>query len=180
VFDLPEYGEYLQMTKKRVDINNLNDKKKQNDHLYSDILGQEKSFRSPLAKKSKFSGGNKQHNKSVANLSSTVTEKKFGQQRSVLDTHDFEPAQYKVYESALSPKKSAAPLNLNVKQSTALKFRDLSSDIMGIGELGAASKYAQSNPQDTKIVDLAVKGLSDNVQADDLKKISGAKHVISS
>jgi len=39
VFDLPLYGEYVQMSKKRIDVNNLNDKKKQNDHLYSDILG---------------------------------------------------------------------------------------------------------------------------------------------
>lgn len=84
------------MTKKKVDINNLNDKKKQNDHLYSDILGQEKGFRSPIANKSKFAASNKQHNKSVANLNSTATEKKFGQQRSALDTHDYEPAQYKL------------------------------------------------------------------------------------
>lgn len=54
---------------------------------------------------------------------------------------------------------------------------------MGIGGGDICSKYAaahQSNPQDTVVVDLAVRGLSDNIQADDLKKISGAKHVISS
>ena len=40
------------MNKKTLDINNLNDKKRKNDHLYSDIFGNASSIRSPNAKKS--------------------------------------------------------------------------------------------------------------------------------
>lgn len=40
------------MKKKRIDINNLNDKKRQNDHLYSDIFGTEGRVRSPTGLKS--------------------------------------------------------------------------------------------------------------------------------
>lgn len=39
VFDLPEYNEHVPMKKKRLDVNNVNDKKRQQDHMYSDILG---------------------------------------------------------------------------------------------------------------------------------------------
>lgn len=39
------------MKKKTLDINNLNDKKRQGDHLYSDIFGNASSMRSPGGKK---------------------------------------------------------------------------------------------------------------------------------
>jgi hypothetical protein len=39
-------------------------------------------------------------------------------------------------------------------------------------------KYA-ANGADTIVVDLAIKGLSENTEAADLKRISGVKHVIS-
>jgi len=39
------------MKKKRLDINNINDKKRKNDHLYSDIFGNEGSVRSPTGTK---------------------------------------------------------------------------------------------------------------------------------
>lgn len=55
-------------------------------------------------------------------------------------------------------------------------MRDLSSDVLGTGN--TIQHYHNAEKQ-TVVVDLDVKGLPENVKADDLKKISGAKHVIS-
>jgi hypothetical protein len=39
VFELPDYDHHVPMKKKRLDINNVNDQKRKNDHLYSDLSG---------------------------------------------------------------------------------------------------------------------------------------------
>lgn len=62
------------------------------------------------------------------------------------------------------------------QHSRATKIRDLSSDILGTGN--AISAYSMADKQ-TVIVDLDVKGLGENTRPEDLKKISGVKHVIS-
>lgn len=56
-------------------------------------------------------------------------------------------------------------------------MRDLSSDIMGTGS--AIQVYSKAADLKPLVVDLDVKGLSANTKAEDLKHISGAKHVIS-
>lgn len=60
--------------------------------------------------------------------------------------------------------------------ATATKMRDLSSDILGTGD--SIAKYQQANAKST-VVDLDLKGLGENTQAEDLKKIAAVKHVIS-
>jgi hypothetical protein len=55
-------------------------------------------------------------------------------------------------------------------------MRDLSSDIHGTGD--TLNKYQQANAQST-VVDLDLKGLGENTQVEDLKKIASVKHVIS-
>ena len=40
MFDLPDYAEHVPMKKKVLDVNNLKDKQRQSDHLYSDLFGQ--------------------------------------------------------------------------------------------------------------------------------------------
>ena len=39
VFDQTDYSEYQPLNKPKLDVNNLADKHRQKDHLYSDILG---------------------------------------------------------------------------------------------------------------------------------------------
>jgi hypothetical protein len=39
VFELTDYSQYQPMKKKQLDINNMRDKQRKNDHMYSDILG---------------------------------------------------------------------------------------------------------------------------------------------
>jgi hypothetical protein len=39
VFDLPEYSEHMPLKKKTIDINNVADKKRKKDHMFSDIIG---------------------------------------------------------------------------------------------------------------------------------------------
>lgn len=56
-------------------------------------------------------------------------------------------------------------------------MRDLSSDFMGGGD--SMNKYSYANVQ-TTIVDLDVRGLPESTQPEDLKKIAGVKHVITS
>jgi hypothetical protein len=62
------------------------------------------------------------------------------------------------------------------KHSRATKIRDLSSDILGTGN--AIQAYSKADNQ-TVVVDLDVNGLGTSTKPEDLKKISGAKHVIS-
>ncbi len=61
----------MRVEKQRVDINNLNDDKKKSDHLYSDIMGQERAFRAPATKQKKDTDSTQskkmQHSYSVAN-----------------------------------------------------------------------------------------------------------------
>lgn len=59
----------------------------------------------------------------------------------------------------------------------ATKMRDLSSDIHGIGE--SMQKHYDADVSKTQVIDLDVKGLPGHAQADDLKRIAGVKHVIS-
>lgn len=56
----------------------------------------------------------------------------------------------------------------------AVKVKDLSSDILGTGN--SLSKFNQVKP--ATIVDLDVGGLPEHIHSDDLKKLSGVKHVI--
>jgi len=53
--------------------------------------------------------------------------------------------------------------------------RDLSSDILGTGN--TLQKFNEAT--ETQVVDLDVKGLPSHAQSEDIKKISGVKHVIS-
>jgi hypothetical protein len=39
VFEMTDYAEYAPMKKATIDFNNMNDKKRKNDHMFSDILG---------------------------------------------------------------------------------------------------------------------------------------------
>jgi hypothetical protein len=57
----------------------------------------------------------------------SVVDQKFGQYKSALDTHEYLPNQE---IEPLSPEKSTAVLQ-NVKSTTALLYRDLSSNIHG-------------------------------------------------
>ena len=53
-------------------------------------------------------------------------------------------------------------------------MKDLSSDILGTGN--SLSKFNEIKK--TTIVDLDIGGLPEHVQPDDLKKLSGVKHII--
>lgn len=55
-------------------------------------------------------------------------------------------------------------------------MRDLSSNILGTGN---TIQHYQNVDKPTVVVDFDVKGLPENIKSDDLKKISGAKHIIS-
>jgi hypothetical protein len=55
-------------------------------------------------------------------------------------------------------------------------MRDLSSDILGIGE--SMQKHFDADPTKNTIIDLDLKGLPPTVQESDLKKLAGVKHVI--
>lgn len=59
-------------------------------------------------------------------------------------------------------------------KSQAIKVREMASNILG-GD--SSNKFSQN--QETTVVDLDLKGLPESTQVEDLKKISGAKHVIS-
>jgi len=62
------------------------------------------------------------------------------------------------------------------KPARATKIRDLSSDVLGTGN--TIQHYAKAdNP--TYVADLDIKGLTEATHPEDLKKISGAKHIIS-
>lgn len=84
--------------------------------------------------------------------------KKFEQMRSALDTHEYEAQPYKaVQDEPMSPEKT---LTLSCKKSTAVKVRDLSSNVFGTGD--SLTKYAQPGSE-TILVDLDIKGLSENI-----------------
>lgn len=59
-------------------------------------------------------------------------------------------------------------------KSQAIKVKELSSNILGGAD--TSTKYVN---EATTVVDLDLKGLPSTTQAEDLKKISGVKHVIS-
>ena len=95
VFDMPEYSEHVPMKKKKLDVNNVNDSKRQKDHNYSDIFG-------PAKQRPQSSHPSKQYKNNVApsNWQSPDQKQQFGthnasskkkeQQKSALDTHAFE------------------------------------------------------------------------------------------
>jgi len=58
----------------------------------------------------------------------------------------------------------------------ATKIKDLSSDVLGTGN---TIQHYNAADRQTMVVDLDVRGLPPTAQSEDLKKISGAKHVIS-
>ena len=57
----------------------------------------------------------------------------------------------------------------------AIKIKDLSSDILCTGN--TLQNFNQA--QHSQVVDLDINDLPPNIHEDDLKKLSGAKHVIS-
>jgi hypothetical protein len=73
----------------------------------------------------------------------SVVDKKFGQQKSDLDTHDYDPSQFSQPAQTLTPEKTIRP-NLNVRDSMALNLRDQSSNLLG-GE-NTLHKYANIDP----------------------------------
>lgn len=56
-------------------------------------------------------------------------------------------------------------------------MRDLSSDILGTGD--ALVKHHDADHTKTTVVDLDLKGLPGNANADEIKKLAAVKHVIS-
>lgn len=94
--------------------------------------------------------------------------------KSALDTHQYQPGDYK--KTGLeTPEKPQ--LNLNCKPAKATKFRDLSSDIFAVGQ--NLQKHFEADNDKNVIVDLALKGLPQTANEDQLKKIAQVKHVIS-
>lgn len=94
--------------------------------------------------------------------------------KSALDTHNYQPSDFNNVD--VTPEKAA--LTVNCKPSMATKIRDLSSDILGTGD--SMQKHFDADHTKNQVVDLDIKGLPGSTQAEDLKRISGVKHVISS
>lgn len=78
-------------------------------------------------------------------------------------------------QEALSPEKTV-PASIHCKRSRAIKAMELSSNLMGNGD--TMQKYTDAENK-INLIDLDLKGLKSSTQAEDLKKISGVKHVIS-
>ena len=97
VFDLPEYHEHAPMKKNTLDVNNMNDKQRKHDHMYSDILGTGPSVgaRSTANLNQAQAAANRPvRPKTTRPKTKTpfiAKSKKFEQMRSTLDTHDFDP-----------------------------------------------------------------------------------------
>lgn len=97
VFDLPDYAEHVPMKKKVLDINNVKDKQRQNDHLYSDLFGQSgTSHKAPVtpAKAQSTTAKNTGTGKkpTVGREAPGFNRKvaKFGNLKSALDNHDYD------------------------------------------------------------------------------------------
>lgn len=90
--------------------------------------------------------------------------------KSSLDTHTYDSEQFRQCKTEVDQD----PITIQGKTSRATKVKDLSSDILGTGN--TLSKYNEI--KQTTVVDLDVAGLPEHAQPDDLKKISGVKHVI--
>ena len=69
------------------------------------------AFRTPVKSKN----NENQDLKKYLSKSFSVAQQKFGQQKSSLDTHTYEPIEQNL---AVTPEKSAAPFLLNAKKST--------------------------------------------------------------
>jgi len=89
-----------------------------------------------------------------------------GNLKSSLDTHNYDPDQFK--QEPPTPEK--VEYTMISKKSTAIKVKDLSSDVLGCGD--PAAKYANMGNQQSIVVDLDLRGLSDNIREEDIKKIA--------
>jgi hypothetical protein len=92
--------------------------------------------------------------------------------KSSLDTHNYDASPVRQTEQP----ENSYNVTIPGTNSMATKLKDLSSDVLGTGN---TIKHYQNANKETILVDLDLKGLPAATQADDLKKISGAKHIIS-
>ncbi|CDW87720.1 UNKNOWN [Stylonychia lemnae] len=181
VFDLTDYSEYQPMNKPKLDINNLADNQRKQNHLYSDILGSEGQntmSQRNVGLKNNDNGPNntwsQSDGKSQKKDQNTYNTKdqKHSQLKSSLDTHNYDASPVRQTEQ----QDNSISVTIPGKHSMATKLKDLSSDVLGTGN---TINHYNAADRETVLVDLDVKGLPAHTQADDLKKISGAKHVIS-
>lgn len=168
------------MKKKQMDVNNLTAKKRQKDHLYSDILGAEARQRSPVKKASTefgTTGGDwkttdvkSQVKKDYTNYGSKT--QKHQQLKSSLDTHDYPPSATLHQEAAMSPEKSSPNVALKGRKTKAVKVKEMSSNFMG-------DEPTFSDPKPSLVVDFDLTNLPENANPEFIKKTAGVKHVVS-
>lgn len=144
--------------------------------MYSDILGQSgvdyKGVKSPRNEDETP----KEKPKPVAGRDAPNfdrKEAKVSNLKSSLDTYNYDPAQY---QQEPEPVEKVEFNNIS-KKTTAIKVKELCSDVLGTGS--AAAKYANMDNKETVVVDLDLKNLKETTDKEEIKKISGVKHVIS-
>lgn len=101
--------------------------------------------------------------------------------KSSLDTHQFEADPTQRIQASevitdLTESQGQSKITLTGKTSRAIKTRDLSSDILGVGN--SLLKF-QSQETNGAIVDLDLKQIPANIKEEDVKNIASVKHVIS-
>lgn len=107
---------------------------------------------------------------------------KLNEQKSILDTHNFEADTAKNTEcttSQASHLEFSKQAGLCKTPSKATKIKDLSSSLLG--QECAYAKYStgkELGPQSGLVYDLVINGLGSNTQDEDLKRIAGVKHIV--
>ena len=204
VFGTEDYSHHAPTTKKSgVDVNNQFERQKRNDHNFSDVLPQSDNVINGFTSDDTTPSSNgfhgaeallhatrswadadikKQLKKDYAGY--TNIGQKLNELKSTLDTHTYQTDAVKQSDIAASTiSQSDVDFNKTAiyckTPSKATKIRDLSSNLLGqdcsLGKYSTVKDAAQSHSQ---VVELVVHGLSNEAHADDLMRISGAKHVV--
>lgn len=164
MFEQTDYSEYQPMNKPKLDVNNLADKQRKQDHLYSDIMGSDLSLAQSQSKKNLGLKSNEvsaasnwaqqdvraQIGKDYTTYSSK--DQKHSQLRSALDNHEYVASPVRQVEQPDNSVQVVVP----GKQTMATKMKDLSSDVLGTGN---TIQHYNAADRQTLIVDLDVKGL---------------------
>ena len=93
MFDPPDYSAHSPIKKKTLDVNNVKDKQRQQDHLYSDLFGQSgTSYKTPVVQNKPKTPSQSGKKPSAGRACPNFNRKdaKFSNLKSALDNHDYE------------------------------------------------------------------------------------------
>lgn len=196
VFEGGDYSHHAPLTKKGADINNMNEQQKRDNHNFSDAIPQTFEKVAPSALDTPPSNGLKASaGHATGNWADTDTKfqikknyasysnigQKLNEQKSVLDTHTYEPEVFKSIDNSSSYSQLDAGKGVVLQTpSKAVKAKDLASNLLGhidcpISKYSSVKNAKEANSQ---VVEMIIHGLPQSAQSEDLKRISGIKHII--